>query len=66
MPHGTLHAKAVIADGNWALVTSVNLTGHALELNMELGLLVEGGAIPQRPAAPFAELIARGILREVD
>lgn len=65
-PHGTLHAKAVIADGKRALVTSANLTGHALELNMELGLLVEGGPIPRRLTNHFTELIARGVLREVD
>lgn len=46
VPHGTLHTKAVVADGERALVTSPNLTGPALELNMELGLLVEGGPIP--------------------
>jgi len=65
-PHGTLHAKAVVADNERALVTSANLTGHALEVNMELGLLVEGGPIPQRLIAHFTELISRGVLREVN
>lgn len=64
-PYGALHVKAVVADGERALVTSANLTGHALDINMELGLFVEGGAIPKRLTAHFAELIARGILREV-
>jgi phosphatidylserine/phosphatidylglycerophosphate/cardiolipin synthase-like enzyme len=66
MPRGTLHAKAVVADAERALVTSANLTGHALEINMELGLLVEGGPIPRRLTNHFNELIARGILREVE
>jgi len=62
---GSLHAKAVVADGTRALVTSANLTGRALEANMELGLLVEGGSIPTRLALHFRELIDRGTLREV-
>lgn len=62
---GSLHAKAVIADGARALVTSANLTGRALEANMELGLLVEGGSIPNRLAIHFKELVARGTLQEV-
>jgi cardiolipin synthase len=61
-PRGTLHAKAVVADAQRALVTSANLTGNALELNMELGLLVEGGSVPSRLASHFAELIDRGVL----
>lgn len=64
-PRGTLHAKAVVADGTRALVTSANLTGRALELNMELGLLVDGGSVPRRLADHFRELIASGTLREV-
>jgi phosphatidylserine/phosphatidylglycerophosphate/cardiolipin synthase-like enzyme len=63
--HGALHAKAIIADWKRALITSANLTGSALDVNIELGLLVEGGAIPRRLAAHFEELIARGVLREI-
>ena len=63
--HGALHAKAIVADGKSALITSANLTGSALDANMELGLLVMGGPIPGRLATHFAELIARGILRQV-
>ena len=54
------------ADGQRALVTSANLTGNALELNMELGLLVEGGSVPGRLSQHFGELIDRGILREMN
>ena len=63
--HGALHAKAIVADDTRALITSANLTGSALDLNMELGLLIEGGPIPRRLSAHFGELIARGILREI-
>ena len=62
---GTLHAKAVVADARAAFVTSANLTGQALTANMELGLLVRGGAIPARLTAHFDELIAQSTLRRV-
>lgn len=62
---GALHAKAVLADGQAALVTSANLTGSAMTANMELGLLVRGGDIPRRLAAHFDDLVARGDLRRV-
>jgi phosphatidylserine/phosphatidylglycerophosphate/cardiolipin synthase-like enzyme len=64
-PRGTLHAKAVVADGERALVTSANLTGSALDVNMELGLLVDDGAIPRRLMDHFRELIARGVLLRI-
>lgn len=60
-----LHAKAIVADARAAFVTSANLTGHGLGANMELGLLVRGGAIPGRLTSHFDELIAQGTLRVV-
>ena len=60
--HASLHAKAAIADDKLAFVTSANLTGHALDRNMELGLLVKGGHVPALLARHFAELVARGVL----
>jgi cardiolipin synthase C len=68
LEHGkaSLHAKAAVADDHTALVTSANLTGHALTQNMELGLLVRGGSIPKRLAAHFRQLIARGVLVHVE
>lgn len=62
---GALHAKAVVADARAAFVTSANLTGHGLGANMELGVLVQGGAIPGRLTSHFNELIAHGTLRRV-
>ena len=39
----TVHAKAAIADRNKAFLTSANLTGHALNKNIEVGPLLTGG-----------------------
>ena len=41
-----LHAKILIIDGLTALVGSANFTGHAMERNLECGLLVRGGPLP--------------------
>ena len=44
--HGSLHAKCAVADDAVLFVSSANLTAYALTLNMELGLLVQGGFAP--------------------
>lgn len=46
--NGRVHAKVAVADDAVAFLTSANLTGHALERNMEAGVLVVGGHIPSR------------------
>lgn len=65
--HGvaSMHAKAAIADRTAALISSVNLTGAAIEDNMELGLLVRGGDVPRRLEAHFRELIGADELLHV-
>ncbi len=44
--NGRVHAKVVVADKSACFITSANLTGYAMEKNMELGLLMEGGEVP--------------------
>lgn len=61
----SMHAKAVVVDGRVALVTSANLTGAALQKNMELGLVIRGGAAPRRLSDHFLALTAAGSLRQV-
>ena len=43
---GRVHAKVAVADNSSCFITSANLTGYAMEKNMELGLLIEGGEVP--------------------
>ena len=40
------HRHTVTMDGRLAFVTSANLTSVAMERNMELGVLLRGGAVP--------------------
>ncbi|CFV69670.1 phospholipase [Burkholderia pseudomallei] len=44
---GRVHAKVAVADGKMCFITSANLTGHAMEKNMEAGVLISGGRIPR-------------------
>lgn len=57
-----LHAKVAVADGELAFVTSANFTGHALDQNLEVGVLVTGGQTPRRLKEHFQALIAGGTL----
>ena len=59
-----LHAKAVMVDRRIALITSANITKRAAGDNIEAGLLVRGGDIPQRLIDHVNQLLQRQILRE--
>lgn len=59
---GVMHMKCALADDQMAFLTSANLTGKALERNMELGLLLRGGPIPPRLRSHFRSLLDRHIL----
>jgi len=43
---GRVHAKIALADAHSCFITSANLTGFAMEKNMEAGVLVNGGRVP--------------------
>lgn len=60
--YGALHAKCAVADDRELLVSSANLTGHALSLNIELGVCVRGGAVPGRVREHFDDLVRTGVL----
>jgi len=62
--HGVLHVKCAVADDRAAFISSANLTEHALNLNMELGVLIRGGAIPRELQTHLRSLIETNVLRE--
>ncbi len=43
---GKVHAKIALADDQCCFITSANLTGFAMEKNMEAGILINGGRLP--------------------
>ena len=52
--NGSLHAKAVIIDSNEILITSANMSGRAMERNIEMGIQHSG-----EPAREAEELISK-------
>jgi phosphatidylserine/phosphatidylglycerophosphate/cardiolipin synthase-like enzyme len=60
--HGSLHAKCAIADETSLLVSSANLTEFALNMNMELGVLVRGGDLPGRVVDHLHQLMRDRVL----
>jgi cardiolipin synthase A/B len=62
---GRVHAKVAVVDSRHAFVTSANLTGHALEKNMEAGVLLNGGPLPRTLGEHLQALIDVGIIVSV-
>jgi len=55
---GAVHAKCAVSDGKLAFITSANLTTAAMERNMELGVLVRGGHLPEELHRHLEALVA--------
>lgn len=62
---GRVHAKVAVADGRTAFLTSANLTGHALEKNMEAGVVVRGGHVAAGLSAHLHALIETKVIRNI-
>jgi len=60
--YAALHAKCAIADGRKAFVSSANLTGHAMDHNLEVGYLVTGGPTPGVLSGYLDRLVVEGVL----
>ena len=54
---GSLHAKVAVADGNKVFISSANLTEYAMELNIEMGVMIEDALIGQQIKDLFSELV---------
>ena len=63
--HTSLHAKCVVIDARWALVTSANFTGAAQERNFEAGVLLDHRALARTLVGQFQGLRDRGMFREM-
>lgn len=59
---GYVHAKCAVADRHVAFVSSANLTAYAMNSNIELGVAVSGGVVPERIVQQFDQLIGSGVL----
>ena len=61
-----LHAKCVIADQSSTLITSANLTSAGINDNIELGVLIEAGPLPERLHRHLELLIEESVLEAVE
>lgn len=61
-PGAALHAKVLVIDSATALVGSANITQHAMEVNLECGILIRGGPHPAAIRSHIYSLWEQGIL----
>lgn len=61
----TLHAKCVVVDRRWALVTSANFTEAAQERNIEAGVLLDHPRLAETLAGQFSDLTKSGRLKRM-
>jgi phosphatidylserine/phosphatidylglycerophosphate/cardiolipin synthase-like enzyme len=57
-----VHAKVAVCDEGICFISSANLTGHAMEKNMEAGVLIRGGPLPMRLQNHLEALVTVKIL----
>lgn len=62
---GRVHAKVAVADGRVCFITSANLTGHAMEKNMEMGVLLDGGKVPVQVRDHLEALVTTNVVSRV-
>jgi len=62
---GAVHAKCAVADGKLAFISSANLSNAAMERNMELGVLVRGGHLPDELHRHLEALVTTQIVERV-
>lgn len=62
---GKVHAKVAVSDGVICFITSANLTGYAMEKNIEAGVLIMGGDIPFKLDKHLNSLIVTKIISPV-
>lgn len=61
-----LHAKAVVVDERFTLLTSANLTEAAQERNIEAGVVIDDNRLAQRVARQFDRFVEARILRRLN
>ena len=60
--HGSLHMKCAISDGKNLFISSANLTQYAMELNMELGVLIRSEHQAQELLLHLRKLTSQEVL----
>lgn len=58
--HKSLHAKCLVVDRRWALISSANFTDRGLTRNLEAGVLIEDSTFASRLSEQWLALIDSG------
>jgi phosphatidylserine/phosphatidylglycerophosphate/cardiolipin synthase-like enzyme len=64
--NGSVHAKVAVADRTLCFITSANLTGYAMDQNMEAGVLILGAPLPEQLHRHLEALAMTGVIVPVD
>lgn len=64
--NGSVHAKVAVADGEYCFITSANLTGYAMDQNMEAGVLISGDPLPEQLHRHLEALAMTGVIVPAD
>lgn len=64
--NGSLHVKCAVGDKRSLLLSSANLTGHAFNLNMEMGVLIRNEVLAAKARRHFKYLINDGTIVKLD
>lgn len=56
----SLHAKCVVVDGRWSLVSSANFTERGLQRNLEAGVLIDDTTFASRLSEQWLTLVRSG------
>lgn len=59
--YGALHAKLACVDRRHLLISSANITGHAMELNMEFGVLINDLELGKKVSKHLGDLVDQNI-----
>jgi len=63
--YGSLHAKIAVADQEKVFISSANLTEYAMDLNMEMGVLLKDKEIGEQITSLFNNLIINSDFRKI-
>ena len=62
---GAVHAKCIVADNKAALISSANLTGAAMDRNIESGVYIKGGNLPRQIASQLESLVNQNHITKI-
>lgn len=63
--NGRVHSKVALADGKMCFITSANLTGYAMEKNIEAGVLITGFRFCNALKLHFESLISTKTISQI-